>query len=127
MRTFDDAVVVARAQTSSPAIGMPRPGTHSGMSELPAMWSGPARSTNQNALMARQAAESGGAGYLGPVGPAASGSFPAQGIQLRAPSSASPIPPAVLVPGLSDPGLPAAPPMVVVRRSALGVLGWIVL
>jgi eukaryotic-like serine/threonine-protein kinase len=127
MRTFDDAVVVARAQTSSPAIGMPRPGTHSGMSELPAMWSGPAMSTNQNALIARQAAES-GAGYLGSVGPAASGSFPAQGVALRAQSSPSLIQPAVTIaPAVSDPGLPAAPPMVVVHRSALGVLGWIVL
>jgi hypothetical protein len=126
MRTFDDAVVVARAQTSSPPIGMPRPGTHSGLSELPAMWSGPAMSTNQNALMARQAAES-GAGYLGPVGPAASGSFPAQGIALRAQSSPSLIQPAVMPPGVWDPGLPAAPPIVVVHRSALGVLGWIVL
>jgi hypothetical protein len=62
------------------------------------------------------------------VGPAASGSFPAQGIPLRAQSSPSLIQPAVtLAPGLSDPGLPVAPPMVVVRRSALGVLGWIVL
>jgi hypothetical protein len=106
---------------------MPRPGTHSGMSELPAMWSGPAMSTNQNALIARQAAES-GAGYLGPVGPAASGSFPAQGVSLRAQSSPSLIQPAVTIaPAVSDPGLPAAPPMVVVHRSALGVLGWIVL
>jgi serine/threonine protein kinase len=125
MRTFDDAVVVARAQTSSPPIGMSRPGTHSGLSELPAMWSGPVMSTAQNALMARQAAEAAGASY---PGPASSGSFPAQGIPLRAQSSPSLIQPAVtLAPGLSDPGLPAAPPVVVVRRSALGVLGWIVL
>src|SRR5262249_47280929 len=129
MRTFDDAVVVARAQTSSPPIGMSRPGTHSGMSELPAMWSGPAMSTAQSALMARQVAESAGGGYSGPGrGPASSGSFPAQGIPLRAQSSPSLIQPAVtLAPAVSDPGLPAAPPMVVVRRSALGVLGWIVL
>src|SRR3954462_9580409 len=42
MRQFDDAVVVARAQTSSPAIGMPRPGSHSGLSGPPVMWSGSA-------------------------------------------------------------------------------------
>ena len=124
MRTFDDAVVVARAQTSSPAIGMPRPGTHSGLSELPAMWSGPAMSTAQSALMARQAAEAAGPG----LGPASSGSFPALGIPLRAQSSPSLIQPAVTIsPAVSDPGLPAAPPVVVVRRSALGVFGWIVL
>jgi serine/threonine protein kinase len=129
MRTFDDAVVVARAQTSSPPIGMPRPGTHSGMSELPAMWSGPVMSTAQNALIARQAAEAAGGNYSGPgLGPASSGSFPAQGVSLRAQSSPSLIQPAVtLAPSVSDPALPAAPPMVVVRRSALGVLGWIVL
>jgi serine/threonine protein kinase len=124
MRTFDDAVVVARAQTSSPAIGMPRPGTHSGLSELPAMWSGPVMSTAQSALMARQAAESAGGSYSG-LGPASSGSFPAQGVPLRAQTSPSMIQPAVLAPAVSDPALPAAPPMV--RRSALGVLGWIVL
>ncbi|HEX8112609.1 MAG TPA: serine/threonine-protein kinase, partial [Kofleriaceae bacterium] len=128
MRTFDDAVVVARAQTSSPG-GLPRPGTHSGMSELPGMWSGPVMATGQSALMARQATDPGVAGYLGPgQGPAASGSFPAQGIPLRAQSSPSLIQPAVTIsPAVSDPGLPAAPPMVVVHRSALGVLGWIVL
>jgi hypothetical protein len=123
MRTFDDAVVVARAQTASPPIGLARAGTHSGMSELPAMWSGPAMSTAQSALMARQAAESAGSG-----GPASSASFPAQGIPLRAQSSPSMIQPVVtIVPSVSDPGLPAAPPVVVVRRSALGMLGWIVL
>jgi serine/threonine protein kinase len=119
MRTFDDAVVVARAQTSSPAIGLSRAGTHSGLSELPPMWSGPAMSTNQNPLMARQAADP-AATY---PGPAASGSFPAQ-IPLRAQSS-----PSMIGPAVPDPGLPAAPPVpvIVVRRSALGVLGWIVL
>jgi serine/threonine protein kinase len=123
MRTFDDAVVVARAQTSSPPIGMPRPGTHSGLSELPAMWSGPAMSTGQHALMARPGTEPAGASY---PGPAASGSYPGQSMQLRAQSSPSLLG-TTLAPAVSDPGLPAAPPMVVVHRSALGVLGWIVL
>jgi eukaryotic-like serine/threonine-protein kinase len=49
MRHLDDAAVVPRAQTMAPAVG--RAGTHSGMSELPGMWSGPAMATGQNGLM----------------------------------------------------------------------------
>jgi serine/threonine protein kinase len=121
MRTFDDAVVVARAQTASPP-GMSRAGTHSGVSELPPMWSGPAMSTNQNALMARQISEP--ASYAGQ-------SYPGQGVPLRAQSSPSLIQPAAssmaaMSPSISDHGLAAAP-MVVVHRSALSVLGWILL
>src|SRR5262249_3941430 len=120
MRTFDDAVVVARAQTASPPIGLARAGTHSGMSAPPAMWAGPAMSTGQSALRAREAAGSGV-----PAGRASSGSSPAQGVALRAQSSPSMIQPAVTVvtiaPGVSARGLSAAPPVVVVRRSALGM------
>jgi serine/threonine protein kinase/TolA-binding protein len=50
MRQYDDATVVSRPQPSSPAVGMQRAGTHSGMSELPSMWSGPAMATGQPAL-----------------------------------------------------------------------------
>ena len=109
MRQFDDAAVVARAQTSSPAIGMPRAGTHSGMTELPGMFSGPAMSTGQHALMARQGTEP------------ASGSYPGQGVQLRAQSS-----PSVYPPSLSDPNIQVSQP-VVLRRSAIAVFGWLVL
>src|SRR5262245_3437632 len=63
MRTFDDAIVVSRTQTGSPPVGLARPSTHSGLSEMPAMWSGPAMSTNQHALMARQGSEPAGASY----------------------------------------------------------------
>src|ERR1043165_9071588 len=34
MRTFDDAVVVARTQTGSPPVGLSRPSTHSGLSAV---------------------------------------------------------------------------------------------
>ncbi|HEX7838284.1 MAG TPA: serine/threonine-protein kinase, partial [Kofleriaceae bacterium] len=115
MRTFDDAVVVPRAQTASPVTGMSRAGTHSGMSELPAMWSGPSMSTNQHALMARQGSDAGG-------------SYPGQSmssIPMRLQSS--PAIQGLQAPALSDPGLPVAPPMVAPqpRRSALNVLGWL--
>jgi serine/threonine protein kinase len=120
MRTFDDGPVVARAQTSSPAIGL-RAGTHSGMTDLQGMWSGPAMATGQNALMARPSLE-----------PSASGSYPGSGsggapagqsLQLRAQSS-----PVIYAPPPSDPALmfPPSQPVVDVRRSAIGVFGWIV-
>ena len=112
MRQFDDAAVVSRAQSSSPAIGMQRAGTHSGMTELPGMFSGPAMSTGQHAQMARQGTE-----------PAA-GSYPGQGAQLRAQSS-----PAAYAPSAStsDTGMLVSQPVVAMRRSALGVFGWLVL
>src|SRR5262249_53587115 len=77
MRQFDDAVVVSRAQTASPPVGLTRPGSHSGMSELPGRWSGPAMSTGQNplmstrenALMARASADSAAGSYPGPTIP----------------------------------------------------------
>jgi serine/threonine protein kinase/TolA-binding protein len=112
MRQFDDAAVVARAQTSSPAIGVQRAGTHSGMTELPGMFSGPAMSTGQHALMARQGTE-----------PAA-GSYPGQGAQLRAQSSPSAYAPSM---SMSDPNMLVSQPVVALRRSALGVFGWLVL
>jgi serine/threonine protein kinase len=109
MRTIDDVAVVSRAQTSSPGIA-PRAGTHSGMTELPGMFSGPAMSTGQHALMARQGTE-----------PAASGSYPGQSMQLRAQSA-----PAAYAPSMSDPNLVVSQPVAVARRSALGVFGWLV-
>jgi tetratricopeptide (TPR) repeat protein len=112
MRQFDDAVVVSRAQTASPPIGLTRPGSHSGMTELPAMWSGPTVSTGQNQLMVRQASE-----------PAAT--QPAQSMPMRAQSSpAITAPPA---PAMSDPGMQASPPIVVLQRSWISVFGWLVL
>jgi serine/threonine protein kinase len=112
MRQFDDAVVVSRAQTASPPIGLQRAGSHSGMTELPAMWSGPTVSTGQNQLMVRQASE-----------PAAT--QPAQSMPMRAQSSpAITAPPA---PAMSDPGLQVSPPIVMLQRSWISVFGWLVL
>ncbi|HEU4728366.1 MAG TPA: protein kinase [Kofleriaceae bacterium] len=111
MRQFDDGAVVARAQTSSPAIGISRAGTHSGMTELPGMFSGPQVSTGQHPLMARQGTESAG------------GSYPGAGPPLRAQST-----PSLYTRPASDPNLAASPPPVIaVQRSALSVFGWIVL
>ncbi|HMG24906.1 MAG TPA: protein kinase, partial [Kofleriaceae bacterium] len=124
MRTFDDAVVVARAQTASPPVGMTRPGTHSGLSELPAMWSGPAMSTNQHALMARQGSEPAGASYPGHSAPLRAQSSPS----LLMPAASAPaLQPGMAPPSASESGLPAAPAIVVAPRSALSVLGWIML
>ncbi|HET9626638.1 MAG TPA: serine/threonine-protein kinase [Kofleriaceae bacterium] len=119
MRTFDDGPVVSRAQTaSSPAIAL-RAGTHSGMTDLQGMWSGPAMATGQAAMMARPAAAE----------PSASGSYPgsAPGLQLRAQSqpvaaigyTPTPAP-------LGDPNLYASQPVMDIRRSPIGVFGWIV-
>jgi serine/threonine protein kinase len=121
MRTFDDAVVVApRPQTSSPAIGLPRAGTHSGMTEMPGLWSGPAMSTGQNPLMAtgqnplmaRPSSDGAGGSYPGPLMP-------------RAQSSPS----IAYAPSLSDPNLLAAQTSqpVQLQRSGLAVFGWLVL
>ncbi len=148
MRQFDDAVVVARAQTSSPAIGLPRAGTHGGMAELPGMFSGPAMSTGQHALMARQGTEPAGGNYAG-QGYAGQGypgqSYPEQGQSnpgqsnpgQSSPGQSSPgqsmplraqTAPAAYAPSISDPNLAlVSQPVVVLRRSALGVFGWLVL
>ncbi|HET7502321.1 MAG TPA: protein kinase [Kofleriaceae bacterium] len=115
MRQFDDAAVVARAQTSSPAIGISRAGTHSGMTELPGMFSGPSVATGQNPLMARPATDSAG------------GSYPGAGPPLRAQSSPS-MSGSGFTPAVSDPNLTAtSQPVIALRRSALSVFGWLVL
>jgi serine/threonine protein kinase len=111
IRQLDDAAVVSRPQTSSPAIGLPRPGTHSGMSELPGAWSGPIVATGQNQLMVRAISE-----------PSVSASYPGQSMQLRAQSS-----PAIQTPASSDHAMLLSQPAFALRRSALGVFGWLVL
>jgi serine/threonine protein kinase len=130
MRQFDDAPVVSRAQTSSPAIGMQRAGTHSGMTELPGMFSGPSISTGQHALMARQGTEPAG-GYPGQSYPGqsqpgqshAGQSYPGQSQPLRAQSS-----PSMYAASSSDPNLAQVPqPVVALRRSAASMFGWLVL
>ena len=115
MRSLDDAAVVSRPQTSSPAVGLPRANTLSGASELPAMWSGPAMTTGQNALqsslMMRRDSEPAAGGGLG------------AGAPLRAQTS-----PSQRNPGSSAPSMPAAAaPVMLPRRSMLGVFGWLVL
>jgi serine/threonine protein kinase len=142
MRQFDDAAVVARAQTSSPAIGMSRAGTHSGMTELPGMYSGPAMSTGQHILMARQGTEPAGGhpgqsypgGHPGQSYPGGHpgqsypGGHPGQSMPLRAQSSPSMYTPSPYAPSPSDPNLAqVSQPVVVLRRSALGMFGWLVL
>ncbi|HEY0989549.1 MAG TPA: serine/threonine-protein kinase, partial [Kofleriaceae bacterium] len=121
MRQFDDAVVVSRAQTGSPPVGLARAGSHSGMTELPAMWSGPTVATGQNQLLVRQQSE-----------PAAMQPGQSHGsIPIRAQSSPAMIGPPMNGPpmaaAMSDPGLAAAPPIAVLQRSWISVFGWLVL
>jgi serine/threonine protein kinase len=121
MRQFDDAVVVSRAQTGSPPVGLARAGSHSGMTELPAMWSGPTVSTGQNQLLVRQQSE-----------PSAMQPGQSHGsIPIRAQSSPAMTGPPVNGPpmaaAMSDPGLAAAPPIAVLQRSWISVFGWLVL
>jgi serine/threonine protein kinase len=108
LRQLDDAAVVSRPQTSSPAIGLPRPGTHSGMTELPASFSGPTMATGQNPLMVRASTE--------PSMLSSSG----QSMQLRAQSSPS------MQAAASDPNLMSSHAGMMLRRSAAGVFGWLV-
>jgi serine/threonine protein kinase len=115
IRQLDDAAVVARPQTSSPAIGLPRPGSHSGMSELPGSFSGPTMATGQNQLMVRAATE--------PSMVHSSG----QSMQLRAQSSPALQSSPSLQAGASDPNLVLSQPNLVLQRSAAGVFGWLVL
>ncbi|MGH9883923.1 MAG: serine/threonine protein kinase, partial [bacterium] len=118
MRQFDDAVVVARAQTASPPIGLTRAGSHSGMTELPAMWSGPAMSTGQNALMG-----TGQNALMVRSGADLSASQAGQSMQLRAQSS-----PVISSPAMSDPSLAVSPPPIIaLQRSWISVFGWLVL
>jgi len=122
MRQFDDAAVVPRAQTSSPAVGV-RAGTHSGMTELPSTWSGPAMSTGQQALMARQGTEPANGVQLGRPGtePVVAG-YASPVTRLRAQSSP------VFTPAAPEPGrLGSQPARAHPPRSALRVFGWLVL
>jgi serine/threonine protein kinase/TolA-binding protein len=147
MRQFDDVAVMSRPQTVSPPIGMPRAGSHSGLTEMPSTFSGPAMSTGQHALLSRQGTEPAGithpgyaghAGHLGQPGypghpshslrlgtePSGVG-LPAYSSQVHVQSSVGP------GPSTSDPNMLNAvvqqPLVTVAPRSALRVFGWLVL
>ena len=123
MRQFDDAAVVSRAQTSSPAIGLPRAVTHSGMVELGGPFSGPSMATGQNPLLARQASEPASAGQAGrAASESVSASHPGPVARGRTQSS-----PAAYGQAIPDPSLAAAQPAAAPPRSALRVFGWLVL
>jgi serine/threonine protein kinase len=105
MRTIDDGIVVPRLQSSTP---LPRPGTHSGMSELPGMWSGPSSITTTGPLMmpattVRPVSEP-------TVSPADSMRFPSE------PRAAS----------MSETSQPSMQTNIK-PRSAIGVFGWLLL
>ena len=118
MRQFDDSVVVPRAQTTSTGGSLSRAGTHSGMTELPGMFSGPSMATGQSALytnpgMPRAATDAGGS-YPG---------LPHQRLQ-SSPSISAPAPAGS---GTLDPAVLTSQPVVALRRSGWFVLGWMVL
>jgi len=123
MRQFDDAAVVSRAPTSSPAIGLPRANTHSGLTELASAFTGPSMATGQNPLMARQASEPASGVHAGRAATeSASASPPGTVARLRSQSS-----PAAYGQAIPDPSLAVAQPAAAPPRSALRVFGWLVL
>ena len=125
MRQFDDAAVVPRAQTSSPAVGLPRAGTHSGMIELPSAFSGPALSTGQHALMARQGTEpANGVHGIRPGAEPVNAGYVGQPAVFQLRAQSQPVYTPTSEPSLLATSQPVAaePP-----RSALRVFGWLVL
>ncbi|MBA3463249.1 MAG: protein kinase, partial [Deltaproteobacteria bacterium] len=125
MRNTDEGIVTPRG-ASNAGLSLPRAGTHGGMSELPGMWSGPTMSTgtSQRLPPARPSEPLIGAGS----DPGLSGQLAAAAASLRSPTPA-PVRassmgdssnPAVQVP--TSGSLSLAP-----KRSALGMLGWLLL
>ena len=115
MRNTDEGIVNAgRAATSSPSVSLSRAGTHSGVTEMAGMWSGPAMSTGVGQQRMRAQSEPSGETSIGsttgqqraltPIPVRAASMNEASGQQA---SSAS---------------MPVAP-----RRSALGMFGWLLL
>jgi serine/threonine protein kinase len=110
VRTLDDGAVVARAATSAPAIGLPRSGTVSGHTEMPNMTSSPS-SPASSGQFARSHSE--------PT-PRAQSSGP----NAMAMGAAASMPNAAPAHGsFTD----LSGPPVIIKRSAAGALGWLLL
>jgi serine/threonine protein kinase len=124
MRNTDEGIVAPRGG-STVGISLPRSATHSGMSELPGMWSGPAMSTGTSQRQPRAATDP----AIG-VGsdPGLSGQLAAAAASLR-----SPTPAPVRAGSMGDSSNPAAQfptsgsLSLAPKRSALGMLGWLLL
>jgi hypothetical protein len=111
MRALEDDAQVLRPPTTTP-----RPGTHSGMSELPAQWSGPTMATGQLNLPAMMAAGRPiSEPSVAPVATAAESlQMPASRASSRSIESSQPI---------SE----ATPVVAASSRSAASVLGWLLI
>ena len=130
MRNQDEGIVTPRAATSSsPGVGLPRAGTHSGMSELPGMWSGPAMATGAgpwtgpgmttNPGQSRPALR---ATSEPPGGNEAPGSGTGQA------RAQTPVPVrAASIGDSSNPQVQSASMSFAPQRSALGMFGWLLL
>jgi serine/threonine protein kinase/TolA-binding protein len=115
MRHHDDGIVGPKSQ-SSPGNVVPRAGTHSGMSEMPGMWSGPVMATGLSAQLGRAQSD------------------PARTIPNEHPRAATPVPmpraasisgEEQAVSGRSYESMPSMP--IAPKRSALGMFGWLLL
>ena len=107
MRNIDDAIVVPRSQTSSPAIAMPRANTRDGVQEMPGMWSGPTMATGQQNLA--------GMMMQRPISEPTTAVSPAESVRFAARS-----------PSLSESSQPSMPEQAP-QRSVIGKLGWLLL
>jgi len=127
MRNQDEGIVAPRAgSSSSPGVNLPRSGTHSGMSELPGMWSGPAMATGAGQWTGPGMTTNAGQARIptrAASEPSGETSAPASG---REPRAVTPLPIAPAIHGeASAPdsaSLQLNPP-----RTALGMFGWLVL
>ncbi|MBL9012974.1 MAG: serine/threonine protein kinase, partial [Myxococcales bacterium] len=126
MRNTDEGIL-PRAAASTPAIAIPRSSTHSGLSEMPGMWSGPAMATGTGTP--RPAARA-----VSEPGITASGSDPGISGQLAAAAAAvsvsrapTPVPTRAQSVGDSNQTVPPSQSEQLPKRSALGMFGWLLL
>ena len=115
MRHHDDGIVGPKQQ-SSPGNVVPRAGTHSGISEMPGMWSGPVMATGLSAQLGR--AQSDPARSVPPEAQ----SYPRAATPVPMPSAASISGEEQAISGRTYDSMPIAP-----KRSALGMFGWLLL
>ncbi|MBL0216144.1 MAG: hypothetical protein IPQ07_19955 [Myxococcales bacterium] len=115
MRNTDEGIVSSRLATSSPGVSLPRLSTHSGMSELGGMWSGPAMATGAGQRIARAASEPTSVNE-----PVTNGSG-----QQRA---LTPVPVRAASMNEASPSQhPSGSMSLAPKRSALGMFGWLLL
>jgi serine/threonine protein kinase len=109
VRNLDDGAVVARASTSAPAIGLPRSGTVSGLTEMPNMTSSPSSPSSSGQFVRSHSEPTPRAQSSGPTS------------MVMSPSMPNAAPPAHG--SFTD----LSGPPVIIKRSAAGALGWLLL